>query len=456
MHSNLNALDPQWAWSPFEPDAKRPWSRTLAAHLYRRAGFAADAATLDAAVSRGASDSVAWLMSRPQGAPEWKQEFSALVKAVLAGGDPKSLSAWWLRVLLHTPDVLGEKMTLFWHGHFATGAEKVLDAALMQQQNELFRRHALGTFEPLVQGVSKDPAMLLYLDSAVNRKARPNENYARELMELFCLGEGNYTEQDIRETARCFTGWEVRRGKFYRNARQFDRGEKVIFGSRGAFEGEEVVRLIVQQPAAPSFLVRKLVRYFVFDEPQPSDELLEPLVAEFSASDFNVGRVVQRILASQVFFSEHAFARKVRSPVELGVGLLRSLQGACNVYKLADELASLGQELFFPPNVKGWDGGRTWINSSTLLGRASLASRLIQDENTRFAGGNLETLVEQHGLTTTDETVTWLAELLLATPLSLSLRQRLVALGEATPGSRHQKTAAVLQGMTALPEFQLG
>jgi uncharacterized protein (DUF1800 family) len=274
-------------------------------------------------------------------------------------------------------------------------------------------------------------------------------------MELFCLGEGNYTEHDIREAARCFTGWEVRRGKFYLNQRQMDRGEKTVFGRQGAHGGEDVVRLILEQPAAPKFIVRKLVRYFVFDEPDASDDLMAPLTAEFRESGLDVGRLVRRILGSQLFFSEHAVGRKVRSPVELGVGLMRALEGSCNVFRLAEELAALGQELFYPPNVKGWDGGRTWINSSTLLGRASLLPRLLREQNTRFAGGDLETFAEKHHLSTMSQVVGWLRENLLAVPAPREVHERLAALGEQAPGNRHQKIAAALEALTALPEFQL-
>lgn len=456
MSGALNLLAPHEAWALFEPDARRPWNRTLAAHLYRRAGFAADTQTLDAAVSRGPAETLDLLLAPPAELSAFRQESDALASAVLAGGDSKKLSAWWLYVMLRTPDVLREKMTLFWHGHFATSAAKVQDAWLMHRQNELFRRHALDAWETLVQGVSRDPAMLIYLDSAVNRRSHPNENYARELMELFCLGEGQYSEQDIREAARCFTGWEVRRGKFYLNRRQLDLGEKTVLGERGPFSGEEVVRVILRQPAAPRFLARKLVRFFVLDEPELPDALLEPLAVEFRESGLDVGRLVRRILGSRLFFSEHALGRKVRSPVELGVGLLRALEGSGNVFRLAEELAALGQELFYPPNVKGWDGGRTWINSSTLLGRASLLPRLLQEPNTRFAGGDLETLAERHGWTTLDDAVNQVAELLLAVPLRRETQQRITELAEQTPGNRGRKIAAALQGLVTLPEFQLG
>jgi uncharacterized protein (DUF1800 family) len=247
----------------------------------------------------------------------------------------------------------------------------------------------------------------------------------------------------------------VRRGKFYLNQRQKDRGEKTLFGRRGEFGGDDVVHRILEQPAAPQFIVRKVVRFFVFDEPEASDALLSPLTQEFRESGLDVGRLVRRILGSRLFFSEYAFGRKIRSPVELGVGLMRALEGSCNVFRLAEELAALGQELFYPPNVKGWDGGRTWINSSTLLGRASLLPRLLQDQNTRFAGADLETLADKHGLGAIHEVVNWLADNLLAVPLPRDVQERLAALGEGTAGNRHQKIAAALEALTALPEFQL-
>jgi uncharacterized protein (DUF1800 family) len=454
MPLDVNSLDPQWAWSPYEPDSARPWNRALAAHLFRRAGFGSDWRTLEDAAARGPAETIEAIFNPlPDAALE--REIDSLARTVVVGNDPKKLAAWWLHALLRTPAQLREKMTLFWHGHFATGAEKVQDSTLMHAQNELFRRHALGAFEELVQGISRDPAMLVYLDSAVNRKAHPNENYAREVMELFCLGEGNYTEADIREAARCFTGWEVRRGRFYLNTRQFDLGEKTVLGRTGAFGGEDVVRIILEQPAAPRFIAGKLVRYFVFDEPEPCDALIEPLAAELRESGLDVGRLVRRILSSELFFSQHAVGRKVRSPVELGVGLMRALEGSCNVFKLSEELAALGQELFYPPNVKGWDGGRTWINSSTLLGRASLVPRLLADPNTRFAGGNLEALAEKHHLASVEQAVAWLAETLLAVPLPREAKERIASLGEAAPGGRSQQLAAALEALAAIPEFQL-
>jgi uncharacterized protein (DUF1800 family) len=359
------------AWSPYTG----PWDRARAAHLMRRAGFGG---TVDALVKLTPAEAVASLAAVDE---KFEAVMDSMAQTLLATGDPRKLSAWWLYRMIATPSPLRDKAALFWHGHFATSAAKVTAAALMYQQNRLLRRHALGRFDALVQEISRDPAMLLYLDSATNRKAHPNENYARELMELFCLGEGNYTEKDIREIARAFTGWEVRRDAFRFNAGRHDGGAKTFFGKTGAFGGEDAVRIVLEQPAAARFIAGKLVRFFVFDEPAPSEGLLEPL-AEDLRQDWDVGRVVTRILVSNLFYE--SIGRKVRSPVEMAVGLLRALQGTTDTQALAGELDQLGHALFYPPNVKGWDGGRTWINTSTLVARANLVRGIVTHPKTRF------------------------------------------------------------------------
>ena len=256
-----NEFTPETAWEPFEPGRDGAWDLSAAAHLFRRAGFGADRAQLEAAVSSTPVAVVEQLLASAE--PDaFQSEMHALALSAMAGGNVQPLSAWWVYRLLATPCQLLEKITLFWHGHFATGADKVTDPALMLAQNQLLRRLAFGRFEQLVQEVSRDPAMLLYLDAASSRKAHPNENYARELMELFCLGEGRYTEQDIREIARCFTGWEVRRGEYRFNRYQHDAGEKQFLGSTGSFGGADAVRIVLDQPSAPEFLTEKLLRFF--------------------------------------------------------------------------------------------------------------------------------------------------------------------------------------------------
>ncbi|MEL7338750.1 MAG: DUF1800 family protein, partial [Planctomycetota bacterium] len=269
----------------------------MASHLYRRAGFGTDAKTLDAACDRQPGEVVDELVAGNLETDDFRSVADSLAQTLLAGGDPMKLSAAWVYRLLFTPAQLLEKTTLFWHGHFATGADKVQDASMMWRQNKLLRRHALGDFQALTQSVAKDPAMLVYLDSASNRKSHPNENFARELMELFCLGEGNYTESDVLELARCFTGWEIRNDRFRKNRYQHDNGEKTLLGKRGNFDGEQAIQIVIERDEMPLFICRKLFRYFLCDEPEPSDELLAIPARTFREQGLRVAPVLRQMLA---------------------------------------------------------------------------------------------------------------------------------------------------------------
>ncbi len=455
MATDLTDVTPEWAWSPYKPSAEQPWNRALAAHLYRRAGFGASSAQLDAAVKIQPQELVRDWINELKEPHAFRETMSDLAEASMAGGEGKRLASWWLYRMLDTPSQLTEKTTLFWHGHFATSAAKVTEPRLMYDQNTLLRRDALGNFAAMVQGISRDPAMLIYLDSVTNRKAHPNENFAREVMELFCLGEGNYTEKDVQEASRCFTGWEIRREKFYFNKYQQDGDSKTLLGQSGKFGGEDAVRVILEQDACPRFIVRKLIRYFMFDEPTVPESLVEPLAVQFRNDNLDVGKLVQRILTSRLFFSPHCIARKVRSPVELAVGLLRALESRTDVYKLQTDLHDLGHSVCYPPNVKGWDGGRTWINSSTLLGRANLVRGFVESGKNRFAGDALEQLADANGVTSAAETVEWLTELLLAVPVPAEVSRRLIKLADQ-PGNRSRRIGEVIYTMSTLPEFQLG
>jgi len=449
--NDVNSLDPHWAWSPYRPTAAQPWDHRLASHLFRRAGFGASWRQLSAAVAADPADVVAELLTAASDPPKTQAEFA---EAVLAGGDPRQLAAWWVYVMLQTPAPLLEKMTLFWHGHFATSAEKVTDARAMYDQNALLRAHAVGDFRALVHGIATDPAMLIYLDSATNRKAHPNENFARELMELFCLGEGNYSERDVKELARCFTGWELRREKFRFNRYQHDADEKTVLGETSHFEGSEVIDHLLKQRSGPEFIARKLIVYFIADEPESSDALVAPLAERLRESSWNIGEALGLILRSNLFYSPHALARKVRSPVDLTVGLLRCLEGTTNATQLAAALGELGQGLFFPPNVKGWDGGRAWINSSTLLGRANVIGRLVRDPKTRFGGGDLESYFGELGAESGEQIVEVLMGLTLAVPVPDAVKRQLVEVLDR-PGPRNTRIAEAIHALGTLPEFQI-
>ena len=452
----VEQIDSDWAWSGYSPDASHPWNRTRAAHLFRRAGFAATSAELDEAVQLGPRAAIHDILKTSASAENFDRQSRTLASAAVATGNVRNLSAWWVHRMLTTPDQLIEKLTLFWHGHFATSAAKVDDIKLMLAQNQLLRTHAAGDFVALLQQISKDPAMLIYLDSVTNRKAHPNENYAREIMELFCLGEGNYSEQDIRELARCFTGWEIKREKFRFNRYQHDTGTKTILGQSGKFGGEEGVDIVASQNAAPLFIVGKLVRFLVSDSLPLSKELLNPLANLMRERDMQIEPVVRTILSSELFYSDHAIGRKIRSPVEFAVGFLRATEGSTNSYELADALDSLGQGLFYPPSVKGWDGGRTWINSSTLLGRSNLVNQILKSEKTRFARTTLTEFLSSHRAVQADGMIDWFESELFAVSVPEKARQQIRELFDSGSGDASQRMINAVHALCTLPEFQLG
>jgi hypothetical protein len=380
-------IDPAEAWQPWQPTAADPWDRKWAAHLYRRAAFGPSREELLEAVRLGPEGTLDLLIRGRPGASE-------LVETLIDAGrvaaehddDGDRIRSWWLYCILQGGHQLREKLTLFWHNHFATSLAKVQNPALMFRQNSLLREHALGRFGPLLQAISRDPAMLLWLDSNSNVKGKPNENYARELMELFSLGVGHYTEPDIREAARAFTGWRTDGDRYFFDRRFHDHGPKTFLAQTGARDGGDVVRIVLQQPAVAPFLVRKLYRFFVSERTVPSDAFLEPLCQSFRKSDYDIAALVRTILASRHFYSPHAFRQRVKGPVEFVVG---SVQAVYHRYPEEDEdyrplpqrvlvgrLSSMGQSLFAPPNVKGWPGGQAWLNTSTVLQRDNFAGAL--------------------------------------------------------------------------------
>jgi uncharacterized protein (DUF1800 family) len=273
---------------------------------------------------------------------------------------------------------LREKMTLFLHGHFATGQNKVKPAYVHYRQNLMLRKNAGGNWKTLVTEISRDPAMLLYLDNAKSSKKNPNENYARELMELFTLGEGNYSEQDIQEVARAFTGWSLDWKKFsfeYRD-RMHDHGEKTLFGRTGNFGGEDVIDMIIENPQAADFLAWKLTRFFVADS--PNETFQQALAAEIRKEKFELKPVLRTLFLSEAFYRPEHIKNQIKSPAQWLVGMLHDLE--CPMpppHRSIAWLDRLGQKLFQPPNVKGWDGGFAWITASSLLSRYNFAGEVV-------------------------------------------------------------------------------
>ena len=447
------SIDPAGAWKEYRPSGKAPWDLERASHLFRRAGFSANRIELERAIQEGPKKTVERLMNGEDSDADFYDRTRGTVRALVQ--TEQGLPAWWLHVMRTSPHPLLEKITLFWHGHFATSSTKVTDGRMMLRQNEILRKNALGKFQPLLADISKDPAMLIWLDSTSNKKIKPNENFAREVMELFCLGLDNYTEKDIKEAARSFTGWEVRHGKFYVNAYEHDKGEKNVLGQRGNWDGDDVIRILLDQAATARFIAGKMYRYLVSETAQPSDEVLEALAAGYRQSGYDASVLVRTIISSNLFFSEHALHQKVKAPVELGIGLLRGLEGSTNMYALADELKTLGQAVFAPPNVKGWDGGTEWINSATLLTRVNLAWAMVSGRGGQFKKTiDLEQLAKKYDQQDPAEAAKWLADLLLGTPLPQPVYNQLAATAGGM-GDLHIRLARVVEAIAALPEFHL-
>ena len=289
------------------------------------------------------------------------------------------LKSWWVDRILHTKYPLEEKMTIFWHGHFATSAQKVRSSTINYNLNRIFRDYGLGNFKTLVTQVSQSPAMMIYLDNRRNVKGRPNENFARELMELFTVGIGNYTEEDIKESARAFTGWTSGRdGRFVFNQRQHDDGKKTFLGHTGRFDGYDIIKILCERPVMAEFMSKKLWEYFVYEN--PDEKLVKQLAVEFRRAKYEIKPFLRKIFLSREFYSDRAMHQQIKSPAQLLVNLVDQLQ--LDSKKVPQRLfqfamRSMGQDLFYPPNVKGWPGNRAWINSNTLLTRYNLGAFIL-------------------------------------------------------------------------------
>ncbi len=297
----------------------------------------------------------------------------------------------------------------------------------MLGQYDLLRRHALGHFSELLRAMSSDPAMLIWLDGRVSKKGNPNENYGRELMELFSLGIGHYTEKDIREAARAFTGWEIQGTKTVFNPKQHDDGKKTVLGQTGNWNADAIVRICLEQKSAAPFIVGKLFRFLVSESIAPTEELLAPLAQQFRKSDYDFGALVKTMLSSNLFFSQQVYRTRIKSPVDFVVNIVHGLEGKIGTTVLAQSLEQLGQNLFSPPSVKGWDGGRSWLNGQTLLFRQNLALALTSTEDGRFGRRcDPAAIASRYDKKTDAELVDFFLHLFLQGDVSAETRARLL------------------------------
>jgi hypothetical protein len=450
------------AWTPYAPDAKAPWDLRRVVHLHRRAGFAATWTELRRDLKDGPGPSIGRLLKgggRSEGVPsDFAAVADSLVRSAIGAGDMGRLKAWWVYRMLFGPDPLGERLTLMWHNHFATSAAKA--GLTVRRQNDLFRQFARAPFGELLTRVVRDAALLLWLDAQANRKGKPNENLARELMELFTLGIGHYTETDVKEAARTLTGWTVVKDRFHEDAAQHDAGEKTILGRTGAWKGDDLLRILLDQPATAERLSARLCELFM-GEGAVDAAGIKALAAGLRQHNLDIGWAVETVLRSTAFFAESNLGTRILGPVEYVVGAARALElfdPSPSTLILAEFGGNLGMDLFHPPNVGGWSGGRSWLSTRSAIGRYNYAVALLDGDSVDLPGAvDALGLARRHGRgDNLDSIVAFFAELLLGAVPGRAWHERLLAsLGPKTavePATARRIAALVL----ACPEAQLG
>ena len=433
------SLDPAWAWAPYQPSEERPWTLALAAHLYRRAGFGANWEQLQLALKEGPRNIIDRLLNPKADVDAFNQTYDEYDRSVGRSESADELRAWWLRRMILTPFSLLEKMTLFWHSHFAVDNTAVKNAAFMRQYMHLIRKQALGSFDALLQAICHDPAMLISLDAIENRKSRPNPALARALVTHFTMGPDHATEQVIHQTARAFTGNFVRRGRFLQIEREHDSGQKELFGQTGRLRDRDVIRVLLEQHATSEHIVRKVYAWLLNEVHTPDATLVEPLTHSFS-SHYNIAELVETMLRSNLFFSQTCYQQRVKSPVEYALGIVQALEGMVSTTQLAKDLAGLGQNLYHPPTIKGWLGSYAWINEASLIQRANLAHALLGNSEPYKGKLNAKTVLAKYDRTANQSEAQYLADLFLQKDLALPA-------GEST--------AHTLYSIVTHPEFHL-
>jgi hypothetical protein len=453
-------MDRNNPWAPYVPSASSPWELRRVVHLHRRAGFAATWRESQRDLKDGPGPSIDRLLqgqSRIGVPPDFAETADTLAGLAAGANDIDRLKAWWVYRMLFGPDPLAERLTLFWHNHFATSAAKV--GLAVRAQNDLFRRLARAPFGELLNAVVRDPALLLYLDAQANRKGSPNENLGRELLELFTLGIGHYTEADVKEAARALTGWTVDKGQFREETGLHDAGEKTILGRKGAWKGGDLLRLTLEHPATAGRLAARLCGFFL-GEGAADAAAVRALADGLRQRRLDVGWAVETVLRSEAFFADANLGGRVAGPVEYVVGAARALEllgPAPSTLVLAEFIANLGQDLFHPPNVGGWPGGRAWLSTRAVIGRANYVAALLGGEDVGLPQPlDALGLARRHGRAdSVDDLVTFDAELFLGGLPGPAWRDRIrSALGpKAAVDARTARRIAAL--VLTSPEAQL-
>ena len=450
----------------------KEWTLEAAAHLLNRAAFGGSPDEIKALHAKGLGEAVKSLLQSGEEdlfpAPDIKpmkkmrglkdasmtpEERFALQKAIntRAREDAQEARMWWIHRMAETPFPAREKCVLFWHGHWATRLQKGKDPFLILQQNQTLRACAFGPFDRFAKEMSKDPAMIRYLDLHSNKAGNPNENFARELMELFTLGEGHYTEGDIQESARAFTGYRINpeTGAFSFSRKNHDSGTKNILGSTGPFDGDQTIDLIVSQPRCAEFISAKIWNFHAGEAPSPAWN--QVLASEYRKSGLRTVDLLEKIFSCREFYSAKYRRRQIKGPVQWLVQTCKILERPMPDPKVINStLQQLGQVPFAPPNVKGWDGGRAWISSSTLLLRYNIAGVLVRGGDS--SAPDIEKIVPA-GIPP-EEACELLAARLFQAPMTPALHARTIEFLKGSNGSPAARRD-LLHLLLSTPEFQL-
>jgi len=444
---------PKRAWARYEPSPQCPWTLPRAAHLWRRAGFGATWDQLQQSLKAGPQRTVDQLLNPQADVADFNRTCDRYEQAAASSASAEGLRAWWLRRMIETPHPLLEKLTLFWHDFFAVSAARAGSASLVLGHIRLLRAGALGRFSPLLAGAARDPAVLLSLGAEANRKARPNDRFARQLLDRYTVGAGNYSPRDVREAARALTGWFVLRMRLRYFRREHDDGPKTLLGKTGKLSDEDVVRIAGGHPDTARNVVRRLYRWFISETDEPDDVLIAPLAASF-AKDFDVARLVGTMLRSAFFFSARAMGQRVKRPVEFAVGIIRAFEATSPTTRLAADLAAMGENLYYPPTPGGWQGGRYWINRATLIARSNLAAAMLSPSGPYEGKLDPAAVARRHGHADAKSARAFLVRLLLhPDPADGTLARLLKHAPRA--GSLSDRLREFAQVIVTQPEFQL-
>jgi uncharacterized protein (DUF1800 family) len=451
---------PADSWSIYSPDGCAPWNLRRVVHLHRRAGFAATWDEIQRDLKDGPKvsiDRVLCSKASLQGVPENYEATAALLgETATTSNDPLRMRAAWVFRMLFGPDPLAERLTLLWHNHFATSNLKVDNLSAMWVQNELFRKYCRKPFGELLNAAMRDPALLVWLDAPVNRKGKPNENLARELMELFSMGIGAYTEADVKEAARALTGWTVHEEGFTQNEDKHDDGDKIILGKKGKWHGADLIKLVLDHPATAKRLAWRIGELLLSEKGLKKADL-DSLAEGLSQHNLDIAWGVETVMRSRAFFTDENIGGRVLSPVDFVVGAARALElfePASSTLVLSEWCGRLGQDLFYPPNVGGWPGGRAWLTTRALLGRANYAVALVEGKLVgRPEPMEPVAVAKRHKH---DDVITFYTRLLLGTEATHEWRQRLTASLGAKAKDESERARRIVSLILAMPEAQIG